>query len=164
MRTFEPGTRITGAGLVRIGVGLRTTGPGRRTFEPGRNTMEVGRHLVGSGLGKTGPGKRKAGAGMRTIGVESCPAGPSTLWCYLERKDLTSSRASAGVSNARHNCAAASAIQGYHDDRFELIHTHAAWCTAVVLVVIGIVALSREGVLTVLRGFSRKKERSAGTQ
>lgn len=60
--------------------------------------------------------------------------------------------------------AAATAVQGYYADRFDLIHTNASWYTALVLAVVGFVALSREGVVTIFRSFSRKKERSAGTQ
>jgi hypothetical protein len=56
--------------------------------------------------------------------------------------------------------AAATAIRGYYADRFDLIHTNAAWYTALVLAVIGFVALSREGDVTILRAFLRKKTSS----
>lgn len=57
--------------------------------------------------------------------------------------------------------AAATAIRGYYADRFDLIHTNTAWYTALVLAVTGLVALSREGIFTILQNLSRKNSSRA---
>ena len=45
---------------------------------------------------------------------------------------------------------AASAVRGYYDDRFDLVHTSAAWCTAIVLAVLGLVALGRDVITSAI--------------
>ena len=38
---------------------------------------------------------------------------------------------------------ASTRVQGYYDDRFDLVYTSAAWCTAIVLAVLGLVVRPR---------------------
>lgn len=60
---------------------------------------------------------------------------------------------------------AASSVRGYYNDRFDLVNTSASWCTAIVLAVLGLVALGRETVVAALHRISgRKKEYSGGVR
>lgn len=52
---------------------------------------------------------------------------------------------------------AASAL-GDYDERFVFVSTNAAWCTAIVLTVIGLVTLSYETLAAAIQRFSRKQD------
>jgi hypothetical protein len=60
---------------------------------------------------------------------------------------------------------ASTRVQGYYDDRFDLVQTSAAWCTAIVVAVLGLVALGREALTSAIHKLSRaKKEPAAGAR
>lgn len=53
---------------------------------------------------------------------------------------------------------ASTQVQGYYDDRFDLVYTSATWCTAIVLAVLGLVALGREALTSAIHKLAKAKK------